>query len=69
MSYIADRIDIYVTSRQALEQQLEAAVSSLREHAMIDRARGILVTRITPGHYTAVLSDEVAYGMTHEIAL
>jgi hypothetical protein len=60
-------IDIHVTSRDALDERLEAAVKRLQEAAMRTRRHGILVTRNRPGSYTAALSDQVPFGLTREL--
>jgi hypothetical protein len=60
-------IDIQVTSRHLLDEELDSAVRRLQEVALLTGTHGILVTRNGPGHYTAALSDEVPFGMTHEL--
>jgi hypothetical protein len=60
-------IDIQATSRNVLEEQLDAAVKDLQEVAMLTGAHGILVTRHSPGRYTAALSDKVPFGITREL--
>jgi hypothetical protein len=67
MSTVNHRIDIKVTSRHLLDERLEAAVRDLQEVAMLSGTHGILLTRNEPGHYTAALSDQVPFGMTHEV--
>jgi len=67
MFTVAERIDIHVMNRPALDDQLAAAVGDLQEAAMQARTRGILITRHQPGHYTAELSDQVPFGMTREL--
>ena len=62
-----EAIDIHVTSRHSLDEQLEAAVKDLQEAAMLTGTYGILVTRNKPGRYTAALSDQVPFGMTREL--
>lgn len=62
-----EAIDIHVTSRHSLDEQLEAAVKDLQEAAMLTGTYGILVTRNNPGRYTAALSDQVPFGMTREL--
>jgi hypothetical protein len=62
-----DCIDIRVTSRHALDEHLEAAVKELQDLAMLTGTHGILVTRHRPGNYTAALSEQVPFGMTHEV--
>jgi hypothetical protein len=67
MSTPTERIDIQVTSRQALNDRLDDAVRSLQDAAMQSGTHGILITRHQPGHYTAALSDQVPFGMTREL--
>jgi hypothetical protein len=66
MSTAIEAINIHATSRQALEERLEAAVNHLQETAKLTGTCGILVTRHKPGSYTAALSDQVPFGMTRE---
>ncbi|MCO4253256.1 hypothetical protein [Pseudarthrobacter raffinosi] len=61
-----DTIEIHVTSRQALNERLDAAVKELQGVAALARTHGIIVTRHEPGTYTAALSDRVPYGITRE---
>lgn len=61
-----ETIDIHVISRRTLDEQLEAAVKQLRDVATLTRTHGILITRHQPGLYTAMLSDQVPYGITRE---
>jgi hypothetical protein len=67
MSTLAEAIDIQVTSRQLLDERLDAVVRNLQEVAMPAGTHGILITRNGPGHYTAALSDQVPFGMTREL--
>jgi hypothetical protein len=67
MSTPIDRIDIEVASRYLLDEELDAAVQRLQEAALLTGTHGILVTRVAPGRYTAALSDQVPFGMTHEL--
>lgn len=62
-----EAIDIHATSRQTLEERLEAAVKHLQETAILTGTHGILVTRHKPGSYTAALSDQVPFGTTREL--
>lgn len=64
---LPDRIDIHATTRQTLDDELEAAVRDLQKEALQTRTRGILITRHQPGHYTAELSDQVPFGITREL--
>jgi hypothetical protein len=61
-----EAIDIHATSRQVLEERLEAAVNYLQEAATLTGACGILVTRHEAGSYTAALSEQVPFGVTRE---
>jgi hypothetical protein len=67
MTNLIECIDIQVTSRPALDQQLDDAVRSLQELAMQSGTHGILITRHAPDRYTAALSDQVPFGMTREL--
>ncbi|MBT2596704.1 hypothetical protein [Arthrobacter sp. ISL-72] len=67
MSTVIAPIYIEVASRHLLDERLEAAVRDLREVAMRTGSHGILITRNSPGHYTAALSDQVPFGMTREV--
>lgn len=66
MSFVADVINIHVTSRSALEERLDEAVKKLQDAAALTQTHGILVTRHEPGRYTVSLTDEVPYGITRE---
>lgn len=59
-----ERMEIWATSRRNLDDRLETAVRELRETAIHERTRGILIIRRQPGHYTAELSDKVPFGLT-----
>jgi hypothetical protein len=67
MSTSTDRIDIEVTNRHHLDEELDAAVHRLQEVALLTGTHGILVTRLGPGRYTVALSDQVPFGMTREL--
>ena len=67
MTNLIERIDIQVTSRPALDQQLDDAVRTLQELAMQYGTHGILITRHAPDRYTAALSDQVPFGTTREL--
>ena len=67
MTDVTERIDIQVTSRPALDQQLDDAVRALQEVAMQSGTHGILITRHAPDRYTAALSDQVPFGTTREL--
>ena len=59
-------LTVEVKDRKLLEEQLEEAVSTAREWAAQEKSRGILVTRLGPGHFTVGLSDDVPFGVTVE---
>lgn len=59
-------ITVIVTDRDSLENQLNAAVSAVRERETGERRRGILVTRHGANEFTVALSDSVPFGMTQE---
>ena len=67
MSTSSESIEIQVTSRHLLDEQIDAAVSLLQEVALPTGTHGILLTRVAPGRYTAALSDQVPFGMTREL--
>ncbi|MCO4251255.1 hypothetical protein [Pseudarthrobacter raffinosi] len=69
MSTVIETIDIHVMSRRGLDEQIEAAVQQLQDVAALTRTHGILITRHQPGRYTAMLSDEVPYGVTRELII
>jgi len=69
MPSTTNTIDIQVDDRQILDERLDDAVKCLQETAMVTGTHGIMVTRNRPGSYTATLSDQVPFGMTHEIIL
>jgi hypothetical protein len=60
-------IEIQVDNRRLLDERLNEAVSGLQRLAMLTGTHGILLTRHSPGHYTAALSDQVPFGMTREL--
>ncbi|MFJ5956706.1 hypothetical protein ACIQC5_12205 [Paenarthrobacter sp. NPDC092416] len=59
-------IEIRVSTRRALEEELEFAVTRLQHVASHARTRGILVPRQDFGRFTASLSELVPYGTTLE---
>lgn len=61
-----DRLVIVAAGRAELEQQLTKAVEEIRDIAMTERRRGILVTHETPGRFSVALSDEVPFGLTRQ---
>ena len=67
MTALLGSIDIYVTSRRALDERIDEAVKNLQELAIRTGRQGILVSRNEPGHYTAALSDQVPFGVTREV--
>lgn len=60
-------INVIISQRCELEQQLDTAVASLLEPAKATN-QGVLVTRLGPRSFTVSLSEEVPYGMTLENA-
>lgn len=60
-------IRIVVTNNHAAEAELNDAVNRIRERAMKERRRGILVTHESPGQFTVALSDDVPFGLTKEM--
>ncbi|QCP00731.1 hypothetical protein FCN77_15505 [Arthrobacter sp. 24S4-2] len=59
-------ITVIVTDRDSLENQLNAAVSAVRERAIGEWRRGIVVTRHGASEFTVALSDSVPFGLTQE---
>jgi hypothetical protein len=59
-------ITITATSRDALEHELNHALSLTQEVAMGEGLRGILVTHEAPGRFTVALDDDVPFGLTRE---
>lgn len=59
-------ITVIVTDRESLDNQLDAAVSAIRERSTRERRQGILVTRNAVNEFTVALNDSVPFGMTHE---
>ncbi len=57
---------VTATDRDSMDLQLEAAVTEVRERAIQEGRKGILITRHAPGSFTVALSDEVPYGLTQE---
>jgi hypothetical protein len=62
----AEVVEVKVETARQLEERLDAAVRDLQLVAARTRNRGILVTRLNPGHYTLSLSDTVPFGLTRE---
>lgn len=61
-----DTIKITILERSSLEQGLNTAVTLVQTRAMLDKSKGILVTRLAPDHFTVALSEDVPFGWTHE---
>ena len=59
-------IEVIADSTRLVEARLDAAVLDLQSVASRTGTRGIMVTRLNPGHFIVALSDEVPYGRTHE---
>jgi hypothetical protein len=59
-------LTILATTRSEVDDKLNASIHQLRALAQENPARGILVTRHGPGHFTAELSGQVPYGETWE---
>ncbi|TLM83332.1 hypothetical protein FDW83_10205 [Pseudarthrobacter sp. NamE2] len=60
------RLTIFATTRAEAEEKLNSSVQQLRDVAMQNPTRGILVTKRGAGHFTVELSDQVPYGQTWE---
>jgi hypothetical protein len=59
-------IALTVADRASMERQLDQAVSAAKTEAMIERRRGILVTRHGVQSFSVTLSDAVPFGETRE---
>ena len=59
-------LTVTATDRNNRDMELDAAVTAIREQALLDGQRGILVTRHSPATYTVELSREVPCGLTYE---
>ena len=59
--------DFRVQGRTEMERKLEAAVRAARQQAVVDRTRGILVTRHDFDHFSVSLSPRVPFGFTQEL--
>ncbi len=62
----AEHIEIKVDSACQIEDRLNSAVKDLQVIATCTRTHGILVTRLSPGHFRVSLSDQVPFGLTRE---
>jgi hypothetical protein len=60
-------VDVRVTSAVEMEDRLNSAVQELQVIATRTRTRGILVTRLNPGHFRVSLRDRVPFGLTREL--
>ena len=60
-----NHIDIHVTSREALDSQLDSAVDALRSVATQDQ-HGVLVTRHSSHYYSVAVSAAVPFGTIME---
>ncbi|NUU30484.1 hypothetical protein [Arthrobacter sp. C9C5] len=59
-------IEVIADTTRLVEARLDAAVLDLQSMATHSGTRGIMVTRLNPGHYIVALSDGVPFGQTHE---
>jgi hypothetical protein len=66
MDNSTDVIEVIADTTLLVEALLDAAVLDLQSVATRTGTRGIMVTRLSPGHYIAALSDEVPFGLTRE---
>ncbi|GAA4024631.1 hypothetical protein GCM10023063_42560 [Arthrobacter methylotrophus] len=62
----AEHLEVLVTEPARLEELLDDAEAMLRQVALPQKIRGILVTRHDPHRYTLALSDTVPFGETRE---
>ena len=60
------RLTVLVETRAHLEPRLESAMAKLLSRAMIQRDRGIMVTRHSPNKFILELHPGVPFGMTQE---
>lgn len=65
-STTAEPVEVKVDTARQVEERLNAAVQDLQAVATRTRTRGILMTRLNPGHYRVSLSDKVPFGLTRE---
>ena len=61
-----EHLEVLVTDPGRLHELLDDAESVLRQLALPQKTKGILVTRHDPGRYTLSLSDMVPFGETRE---
>jgi len=66
MENSTEAIDVIADNTRVVEARLDAAVLDLQSMATRTGTRGIMVTRLNPGHYIVALCDEVPFGQTHE---
>lgn len=57
---------VTAATKAQLEVHLSGAIDRIRDTAMIERRRGILVTHQAPGQFKVTLSDEVPFGLTRQ---
>lgn len=62
-------LTIVADSRLEAIERLNASVDQLRKRAIVEKSRGILVTRRGAGKFTVELTSSVPYGMTMESTL
>jgi hypothetical protein len=60
-------IDVKVSDRASMDDQLDRAVALARSCAMQEKRRGVLVTRHDFNRFSVELSDGVPYGFTREL--
>ncbi|CAH0207824.1 hypothetical protein SRABI83_02066 [Arthrobacter sp. Bi83] len=63
----AQPVEVKVDSARHVEERLNSVVRDLQMVASRTHDKGILVTWLSPGHYTVSLSDDVPYGLTREL--
>lgn len=66
MTITPSALTVTVRDRASMENQLDAAVSSLRAATAYEGRNGILVTRNGLKEFTVELSETVPFGMTYE---
>jgi hypothetical protein len=65
-SQTAEHVEVLITESGRLYELLDDAEAMLRQVALPQQIRGILVTRHDPHRYTLALSDTVPFGETRE---
>jgi hypothetical protein len=59
-------LTLTVADRHSMDNELEAAVTAAKAHALAEKRHGILVTRHSMDKFTVDLSEAVPFGLTRE---